>query len=104
MKNKLYTLSYFKKRLRDGNYNSITLFNSYSEDDQRYWTILIGEDNIQCTCLKFMNEMSQIEFSFHFTDNKQTLNMDKKVTTHSMNVILELLNNITKKDNTDASK
>ena len=98
MKNKLYTLSYFKKRLRDAGYNSITLFNSYKEDDNRYWTILIGENNIQCTCLKYLNETKQIVYSFSFIDHNQNLRIDKNISTHSMNVIIEMLANVTPKE------
>ena len=90
-RNKLYTLSYFKKRLRQAGWKVGVLIPSYSDHDKRYWTICIGEDVIFCTCLKYIDEEGDLVTYFHFSDNNQKLMIDKTISTQSMKVILEFL-------------
>ena len=52
MINKITTLGYFKKRLRDSGYAVEDLFRNYSYSDPRAWTVIIdpGMASIICTC------------------------------------------------------
>lgn len=85
MKNKIYTLSYFRKRLIDNQIPSIRLINSFEATDTRYWMILIcpGKDNIICTCYKKSPE----EFYFKLC----TRNGEYKLLTLSMDTIIEMI-------------
>lgn len=53
-KNKLTTLGYFKKRLRDSGYIVLDIYKTYSFTDPRSWTIMIdpGGASVLCTCYK----------------------------------------------------
>ena len=52
-KNKITTQGYFLKRLKDAGYYVIRLFDRYSKDDKRKWTIVINPstDSILLTCI-----------------------------------------------------
>jgi hypothetical protein len=96
-KNKLYTLSYFRKRLRDAGITSKVLIDSYTEGDKRYWTISIDPENrILCTCFKY-TEDNILKFYFNLSDGNQNLPIDKTIKTESMNVIIEILKKIINK-------
>ena len=82
-KNKLYTLSYFRKRLKNSSISSLRLINKYSKNDSRYWTILIdpSKKNLLCTCYKD----SPIDYYF----SVQTENVPHFVIkTESMEVVI----------------
>lgn len=85
MKNKIYTLSYFRKRLLDNNIPSIRLINSFEKDDPRYWMILIcpGKNNIICTCYK----TSPDKFFFKFNTKTREFQLEAL----SMEVVIDLL-------------
>ena len=89
-KNKLYTISYFRKRLADSGVSSVRLINRYGLGDKRYWTILIEPQkaNILCTCYK-----DQID-SCHFvlsTSNVPNFRVDTK----SMEIMIDVLKDLT---------
>jgi hypothetical protein len=52
MANKLTTLGYFLKRLRDSGYYVHKIFTEYSQADSRDWTVIIdpGGSSVFCTC------------------------------------------------------
>ena len=52
MSNKITTLGYFVKRLRDSGYVVNKLYTDFSEMDSRRWTVVIDPDNasVFCTC------------------------------------------------------
>jgi hypothetical protein len=82
--NNLYTLSYFRKRLKENDIKSVKLVNKFSDDDTRYWTILISPSfrNLICTCYKFPDG------NFHFSiQTKNYTNYEIK--TKSMEVIVK---------------
>lgn len=91
MKNKLYTLSYFRKRLSEINLMSKVLISKYPPNDSRYWTISISIDHmIFCTCYK-----KEDDFYFEFWDGNNNIKTNRYVIkTKSMNVIIEYLNSI----------
>ena len=67
-KNKLYTYSYFIKRLVESGFDVTRIPIRFNSDDPRYWTIFVNKtngtykNNIQITCWK----ESQHNYSFHF--------------------------------------
>ena len=91
-RNNLYTLSYFRKRLKDGGISSNILIENFPENDKRYWSICISEEfNIICTCFKYLDEDNDKIIRFHFTDGNQRFLMAKNIQTERMNVIIEML-------------
>lgn len=91
-KNKIYTLSYFRKRLKDSDITSKILCDTYF--DKRYWTISIDNKlRIQCTCFKY-EDNGELEYYFYFTDGRQKILMDKIIKTDSMNVIISYIQTI----------
>ena len=90
MKNKLYTLSYFRKRLSETNLMSKVLISAYPKNDNRYWTISISIDHmIFCTCYK-----KEDDVYFEFWDGDNVIKNRCVIKTKSMNVIIEYLNSI----------
>lgn len=87
MKNKLYTKSYFIKRLIESGL-FVKKIIDYTEKDIRKWTILIdpGNKNLLITCIKHDKD------NFYFLLQIQEVNM--KLYTKSMEVIIENINNI----------
>ena len=95
MSNKLYTLSYFRKRLNEVGVSSKILINDYSENDKRYWTISIDDKlKILCTCIKYSDSDGTIKSEFHFSDSKQNFKMDMVRVTASMEDIISMLGNV----------
>ncbi len=93
MKNKLYTKSYFIKRLIDAGYYVTTLDNiNYDDNDIRKWSIVVNrknksyKDNIIITCYK----TSPLHYWFEI----QTKSVNNfKIYTKSMNVVIDQLRN-----------
>ena len=100
-KNNLFTLSYFRKRLKDENIDCKVLVKNFSSNDNRYWSVSIFEDlNIFCTCYK-----DDSACHFLFSDGNQNIKIDKGIKTESMNVILDFLKNINSiKENNNAEE
>lgn len=88
-KNNLYTLSYFRKRLREENIFSDILNIKYSNNDKRYWTININPqtgDNILVTCIK-----TEDDYWFKLC-TKENQNMTVK--TKSMESFIQIIKDI----------
>lgn len=97
--NRITTLGYFKKRLRDSGYSVIDVFERYSFADPREWTIMIdpGVSSVFCTLYKNANKdslkESQIgDFYFEIYDGGQFLPPNIKFKTSSIEVLLTYLN------------
>ena len=87
MANKIYTLSYFRKRLLDNKIKSTIIVGKYPTNDVRYWTVLIGPNSYKmiCTCRK--NSSSEYNFNIQIPNgNSVTLR------TKSMEVISDFIN------------
>lgn len=87
MKNKLYTLSYFRKRLHSASIGSKILIKNYEIDnDERYWSITLfpKTHNIFCTCYK-----KEREFWFEFWDGCNNIKNETIIKTKSMNIIID---------------
>ena len=70
-KNKLKTAGYFIKRLRDSGFNTLRIFNKYSEADPRKWTALVDPagSSVFITC--YENRPFKGEYLFSFDDGNQ---------------------------------
>ena len=92
MANKITTLSYFVKRLKDSGYIVYKIFDSYSEADPRHWTVLIdpGNASIYCTCYINYKDMFGETF-FELYDGGQYIPEKFKLKTDSIEVIISYL-------------
>lgn len=96
MANKLTTLGYTLKRLRDCGYYACKLFADYGKHDPRSWTIVLdpGGMSVMCTC--FVNDPFVGESYFEVHDGGQYIPGRLKLKTSSFEVLVEHLckNNI----------
>ena len=94
MANKLANESYFVKRLRDSGYDTIKLYNKYSEADDRKWTLVIdpGVASIFCTCYEITDIVNDrfITF-FEIYDGGRYIPARYRIETESIEVILDYL-------------
>jgi len=90
-KNKVTTLSYFLKRLRDNGYIANKIFADYSDVDPRKWTILVNPtvNALFITCYENKTEFNQV--SFEFNDGGQWFPRHLQLDTDSMEVVLRYL-------------
>ena len=88
--NKLYTRSYFCKRLKESTINHSEVI-VYENESSRKWTLLIfpTKHNILCTCHK---EGEDFWFRFETSENQNLI-----VKTKSMKVIIDFLKNLESK-------
>jgi len=90
MHNKLYTKSYFKKRLIESNYFVTDINIHFDNNDDRKWVLLLNKknhiekNNILITCFY----KSPIYYWFEIQTKKVS---NYKIFTKSMNVIIEQL-------------
>ena len=91
MANKLTTLGYTLKRLRDSGYVANKIFAEYSEVDPRAWTIVIdpGVSSVYCTC--FINDPYIGETFFELYDGNQYIPGRLKIQTSSFEIIVDHL-------------
>jgi hypothetical protein len=91
MANKLTTLGYTLKRLRDSGYVVIKLFSDYSNVDPRNWTVMIepGTASIYCTC--YVNDPYIGDSYFELYDGHQYIPGRLKIKTSSIEVLVEQL-------------
>ena len=98
-KNKLYTLSYFRKRLRETGILSDVMFEHFHKDDSRYWAIVVSRNilNIIIFCYKKDGE-------FFFRIQTPTF-YNFEIRTKSMKVVIDSIKKIleTGFDRKDAS-
>lgn len=91
MANKLTTLGYTLKRLRDSGYYAYKIFTDYSDVDPRAWTIVIdpGISSVFCTC--YLNDPFLDETYFELYDGGQFIPGRLKLKTSSFEVLVEHL-------------
>jgi len=89
--NKLTTMGYFIKRLRDCGYIVDRLFNHYSLTDPRCWTVVInpGCASVFCTC--YQNDKTFGNTYFEIYDGYQFLPGRFKIETSSIETFVEYL-------------
>lgn len=92
MSNKLTTLGYMLKRLRDSGYITNKVYSDYGETDPRNWTIMIdpGGASVFCTC--YVNDPYIGETFFELYDGNQYIPGRLKLMTSSFEVLTEHLN------------
>jgi hypothetical protein len=92
MKNKISTLSYFIKRLKDNKYTVWKIFDAYNIGDPRKWTIMVnpGYHSVYITC-KINNESLKNEAYYKFDDGNSFLTDNISIQTQSMQVIINKL-------------
>jgi len=91
MSNKLTTLGYMLKRLRDSGYVTHKIFTDYGTHDPRAWTIVIEPkiSSVFCTC--WINEPYIGESFFEIYDGGQYIPSKLKLKTSSVEVLIEHL-------------
>lgn len=91
MANKLTTLGYFLKRLRDSGYYAFKLFTDYNDSDPRAWTLVIepGKFSVFCTC--YINDPYFGESYFELYDGNQYIPNRLKLKTSSFEVLIKYL-------------
>lgn len=90
--NKLTTLGYFTKRLRDSGYVVDKLFIDYGQHDPRAWSVIIdpGVASVVCTC--YVNDPMLGETYFEIHDGGQFIpNRLFKIKTSSVEVFVSHL-------------
>ena len=92
MKNKIHTLSYFKKRLKDNGYVIWDLMNAYSTEDPRKLTNLLnpGGESLFITCLVNRQELNDTP-EFELYDGGLRFQKNLTLKTSSIEVIVNLL-------------
>lgn len=90
-KNKLKTAGYFIKRLRDSGFETVRVFNGYSDADSRKWTVLVdpGNSSVFITC--FENKPFKGEFLFSFEDGGRSFKGGYSLKTDSIEVVVNKL-------------
>lgn len=91
-KNKLYTLSYFRKRLREAGILSDVVIDKFHKDDPRYWMLLLSRNylNLFLICYK-----KDEDFFFKI---QTPLYYDFEIRTKSMKVIIDSIAKIVESD------
>jgi hypothetical protein len=90
-KNKVRTPSYFIKRLRDNGFIVIKIFNVYSKQDPRQWTVMVNpsESSVLITC--YLNKENINEVLFEFNDGGRRIPKNFYIKTDSIEVIIDYL-------------
>lgn len=89
--NKITTVSYFTKRLRDSGYITVKLYTNYAKSDARSWTVVIdpGNTSVLVTCFNNHNFFGEEYFVIY--DGGQYIPENFKLKTSSIEVIIEYL-------------
>jgi len=91
MSNKLTTMGYFIKRLRDSGYVVDKLYGNYSYNDPRAWSVVIDPRgaSVFCTCYHNANELGESHFEIY--DGGLFIPGRFKIRTSSIEVFIEYL-------------
>jgi hypothetical protein len=90
-KNKITTVGYFIKRLRDSGYITDKVFVDYAEHDPRSWTVVVDPRNSSVFITCFNNHNSLGEEYFEINDGGQFIPERFKLKTSSIETIVEYL-------------
>ena len=90
-KNKIYTPSYFVKRLIESGYNVRRVFNDFGEHDSRRWTMVVnpGQESVFVTC--YTNKEELHDRVFEFNDGGKYIPKNFQLYTESIEVIINYL-------------
>ncbi len=90
--NKLGTLGYFKKRLRDSGYIVEDLWMRYNRTDPRQWSVVIDPVVACVFCTYYQNAEEPGEDFFEIYDGGQFINGRFKIKTSSIETFCTYLN------------
>lgn len=90
-KNKLKTAGYFIKRLKGSGFETLRIFNNYSDTDPRKWSVIVdpGRSSVFITC--FENRPFKGEYLFTFDDGNQVFRQNYSLKTDSIEVVVRKL-------------
>jgi hypothetical protein len=90
-KNKLTTVGYFIKRLRDSGYVTNKVFTEYANSDARSWTVVVDPrfTSVFITCYNNQNYLGEEFFEIH--DGGQYIPDRFKLKTSSIETVIEYL-------------
>lgn len=90
-KNKLTTVGYFIKRLRDCGYVTDKIFTDYSNNDSRSWTVVVDPKftSVFITCYNNENYFGEEYFEIH--DGGQYIPDRFKLKTSSIEMVINYL-------------
>jgi hypothetical protein len=90
-RNKITTVSYFIKRLRDSGYVTDKLYTDYSNSDARSWTVVVDPkvSSVFITCFNNHNYFGEEYFEIH--DGGQFIPENFKLKTSSIETVIEYL-------------
>jgi len=91
--NKITTLGYFCKRLKDNGFIVWKMFNKYSDQDARKWTVLINpsQESVFITCIMNYDGLNSIPaFEFN-TGIKSVYKSNITLQTESIEVLIKHL-------------
>lgn len=95
MANKLTTMGYFVKRLRDNGYVVDRLYGNYAFSDPRTWTVVIdpGQASIFCTCYHngYDKDDNSVSNYFEIYDGGQFIPGRYKIETNSIEQFISYL-------------
>jgi len=91
MTNKITTMGYFIKRLRDSGYIVDKLYTKYSKTDPRSWSVVIDPDVASVFCTLYQNDTYLGETYFEIYDGGQFIPSKWRVKTQSIEVFIEHL-------------
>jgi hypothetical protein len=90
-KNKITTLSYFVKRLKDSNFEVWKLYNNYDLSDPRKWTVVVDPGNTSVFVTCYENKDFKGERMFEFNDGGRFFPKNFSMKTTSMEIIITTL-------------
>jgi hypothetical protein len=91
MANKITTMGYFIKRLRDSGYVVDKLYSEYAKHDPRCWSVVVDPDNTSIFITYFNNHNFLGEEYFSINDGGQFFPENFKLKTSSIEVVIEYL-------------
>ena len=89
--NKISTLSYFKKRLKDNKFVTHVICSKFSEHDSRKWIILVDPEYSATFITCYVNKDGVGDISFVFDDGDKHFRRNMFVKTDSMEIIVDKL-------------
>lgn len=92
MSNKLGTLGYFKKRMRDSGYIVDDLWRRFSNTDPRVWSVVIDPGYATVFCTYYQNANEPGECYLEIYDGGQYIPGRFKIKTSSIETFIEYLN------------
>ena len=90
-KNKITTLSYFVKRLKDSGFNTWKIIDNYAESDPRKWTVMVDPGNASLFITCYINKDFRSDRMFEFNDGGRVFPRNFSIKTTSMEVIVTTL-------------